>query len=86
MQKLRLNDLSDPVRDFLAPASKGEVIVVEDEAGSVTYSVIPVVHPSSEQKRQAWNRILRLQQKVGESMRRQGVSEDDIDRVLRDEE
>ncbi len=85
MQRVRYDELSDPVRDFLAPAGKGEVIVVEDELGSAAYNVIPVIRPSAEQKKKAWEDIVRLQQRVGESMRQQGVSEDDIDRVLRED-
>jgi len=85
MQTVRLNDLSDPVRDFLAPAGKGEVIVVEDDSGRAAYSVVPVLRAPSEQRLRAWNDIQRLQERVGESMRRRGVTEDDIDRLLREE-
>jgi len=85
MQKVRLNDLSDPVRSFLAPAGKGEVIIVEDDSGRAAYSVVPIVRASAEIRQRAWNDILRLQQQVGESMKRHGITEDDIDRELRAE-
>ncbi|MEI8375975.1 MAG: hypothetical protein WCJ35_24385 [Planctomycetota bacterium] len=82
MQMVRLNDLSDPVRAFLAPAGRGEVIVVQDEGGKATYSVVPIIQPSVDVQRQAWSDILKLQQEVGNSMRQHGASEEDIDRLL----
>ncbi len=82
MQTVRFNDLSDPVRAFLAPAGRGEVIVVQDEGGKATYSVVPIIQPSTDVQRQAWSDILKLQQEVASSMRQQGVSEEDVDRLL----
>ncbi len=82
MQTVRFNDLSDPVRAFLAPAGRGEVIVVHDEGGKATFSVVPIIQPSADVQRQAWSDILKLQQEVGHSMRQHGVSEEDSDRLL----
>ena len=82
MQTVRFNDLSDPVRAFLAPAGRGEVIVVQDEGGKATYSVVPIIQSSADVQRRAWNDILKLQQEVGDSMRQHGASEEDIDRLL----
>ena len=85
MQRVRYNELSDPVRDFLAPAGKGEVIIVQDEEGRATYSVAPIIQPSGDVRRQALHDLRKLQQKVGESMKRHGVTEEDIDRLLSDD-
>ncbi len=82
MQTVRFNDLSDPVRAFLAPAGRGEVIVVQDEGGKATYSVVPIMQPSEDVQHQAWSEILKLQQEVATSLRQQGVSEEDVDRLL----
>jgi len=82
MQTVRFNDLSDPVRAFLAPAGRGEIIVVRDEGGKATYSVVPIIQPSADIQRKAWNDILKLQQEIGTLMRQHGVSEGDIDRLL----
>ncbi len=82
MQTVRFSDLSDPVRDYLAPAGRGEVIVVQDEVGKATVSVAPIIQPSAEVQRKAWIDILKLQQGVGSSMKQHGVGEEDIDRLL----
>ncbi len=82
MVKVRLNDLSDPVRAFLAPAGRGEVIVVQDEGGNAAYSVVPVLQPSSEAQQRAWDDILLLQRHVGRSLQKHGVTEEDVDRLL----
>ncbi len=82
MQTVRFSDLSDPVRAFLAPAGKGEVIVVQDEGGKAAYSVVPIVQPSTDVRQQAWNDILKIQHDVASAMRQHGVTEEDIDRLL----
>ena len=43
MQRIAINQLSEPVREFLAQVQDGQGIVVEDETGRAQYGVIPYV-------------------------------------------
>ena len=78
MQKVTLNQLSEPVRAFLAQVRPGQGIVVEDEDGRAQYGVIPYVEATPAERKQAWLEIQQIQQKVGQSLADQGVTEDDL--------
>jgi hypothetical protein len=41
MVRIRLSELDDAVKAFLAPAQQGQTIVVEDDAGKVQCGVTP---------------------------------------------
>ena len=78
MIKIRLDELSEPFRQQLASIGDAESIVIEDENGQPRYGVIPYRRPTAEQKRRAWERLRKLQDKVAASMKEQGVTEDDL--------
>ena len=78
MIKIRLDELSEPLRQQLASVGDEESIVIEDENGQPRYGVIPYRRPTAEQKRRAWERLRKLQEIVGASMKAQGVTEDDL--------
>jgi hypothetical protein len=82
MQKLRWQDLSAPVRDFLAKAEGEGFIAVEDDQGRLRYGIGTMIRPSPERQQAAWRAIEGMQAIVGEAMRRQGVTESDVDSLL----
>jgi alpha-D-ribose 1-methylphosphonate 5-triphosphate synthase subunit PhnI len=84
MVRIRLNDLDDAVKEFLAPAQEGETIVVEDDNGQVQCGVTSYVKASSLEKQAALAVLSRLQQKSAQAMAQAGVTEADIDRELQD--
>lgn len=82
MVRIRLSTLDDAVKAFLAPAQKGETIVVEDDNGRVQCGVTPYVEASAGEKKAALTALERLQQTSAEAMAAYGVTEADIDREL----
>lgn len=82
MVRIRLSELDDAVKAFLAPAQHGETIVVEDDAGQVQCGITPYVEASIAEKRAALAALDRLQQKSAKNAAQLGVSEADIDREL----
>ena len=86
MKKIRLNDLSEAVRSFFSQASGEEGVMIEDETGRARYGVVPYREASVEEKQQADEALRRLQEKTGQAMREQGVTEEDIDRALQEDD
>lgn len=84
MVRIRMSDLNDAVKAFLAPAQQGETIVVEDDDGTLQCGVTPYVQHSAGEKQAALESLNRLRQKSAQAMSQQGVSEADIDRELQD--
>ncbi len=82
MKKILLNDLSEAARNVLAGVGKDESIVIEDETGAARYGVIPYRQPTAERKQQAWEKLREWQAKAEASMKKHGVTEDDILRVV----
>jgi len=82
MVRIRMSDLDEAVKAFLAPAQQGQTIVVEDDAGKLQCGVTPYVQASPTEKQAALATLARLQQKTAESMAQLGVSEADVDREL----
>jgi hypothetical protein len=78
MKRVRLDELGQTLRQELAAIGDDESMVIEDENGQACYGVIPYRRPSAEQKQRAWERLRRLQVKVGKSIEEQGISEDDV--------
>ena len=82
MQKIAITELSKPVRSFLAKARNGEGIVVEDETGRPQFGITPYIEATTAQKKRAWKGIKCLQRKVGKAMKAEGVKEQDIERLI----
>ena len=53
MVRIRLSEVNDAVRAFLAPAQRGETIVVEDDNGMLQCGVTPYVQASTGEKQAA---------------------------------
>lgn len=84
MKKIAFAQLSEAVRRFLAQVRPGEGMMVEDEAGRPRYGVLPYVEASPEEQARAWQRIEKLQRKVGRSLKRQDITSTDVENLLSD--
>jgi hypothetical protein len=84
MVRIRLSELNDAVKAFLAPARQGETIVVEDDDGKLQCGVTPYAQASAAEKQAALATLGRLQQKSAQTMAELSVSESDIDREIQD--
>lgn len=94
MEKVRLTTLSESVRSFLARVKHGTGLVVEDEHGQTVAHVLPgeeratadYVDATPEQREEAFKEIKKIQRKVGTSMRKHGISEEDVvQEILKDD-
>lgn len=84
VQRITLDQLSEPVRLFLSQIPKEGGMLVEDERGRVCFGVIPYREASGSEQAAARLRLAELQQRVGERL--QGKSEEELDRILQDDE
>jgi len=84
MVRIRISQLDEAVKAFLAPAQQGETIVVEDDDGRLQCGVTPYVQVSAAEKQAALEKLQQLRHKTNQAMDRQGIEETDIDRELRD--
>jgi hypothetical protein len=82
MQKVALNQLSEPVQEFLARVRDGQGIVVEDEAGRARYGVVEYVEASPAEQKEAWERLQQLQQKTKQAIEDQGGTVDEVERLI----
>jgi len=82
MRKIRLNELNEAVRSFLNQVVAGDTLVIEDESGQPCGSFIPYRESTPAEKQQADQSLERLRQKTGQAMKKHGVTEDDIVRVI----
>lgn len=86
MRKVTLNQLSADVQSFLKHLPRGESVVIEDDTGRIWCGITPYVEPTPAQRRRAWQHIEELQQRVGKSMKKHGVTEQDVmNELLKDD-
>ena len=81
MKKVRLDDLGEPFRKAVEEAG-GEPIVIEDDDGEARFGVVPYRKPSDQQKQAAWEKLKEYQRRAAASMKEHGVTEDDVMRVI----
>jgi len=86
MKKIRLTELSDAVRSFLDQVRTGESIMVVDENDQLQCGITPYYRASERERAEAWERLEVLQERVGRRMAKKGITEDDIDRVLQEDD
>ena len=86
MQKITLDELSEPVRLFLSQVPKTGGVIVEDGGGRVCFGVIPYQEAPASEQAAARARLAELQQRVGQQFQAQGKSEEELDRILEDDE
>ena len=86
MQKITIDELSEPVRLFLSQVPKTGGMIVEDERGRICFGVIPYQEAPASEQAAARVRLGELQRRVGEQLQAQGKSEEQLDRLLQDDE
>jgi len=84
-RQITLSELSEPVRAFLSQVNDGLGMVISDEAGRIRYGVIAYNEPPREVREKALENLRRLQEHTAKAMSEQGVTEDDLDELLRDD-
>ena len=84
MKKVRLSELSEPVRSFLNQIKPDESIMVEDDNGELCCGITPYAKATPEEKRRAQASLENLWEHTAQTMRESGVTEADIDRDLQE--
>ena len=84
MKKVQLTELSEDAQQLLADAEQGG-LVVEDEGGKAR-RVYAYTEPTNAERAVAWDRLKAFQKKVQESFDEQGIAEDDLDRLLQEDD
>jgi hypothetical protein len=84
MSTIQLSEIGQPLLSLLEEDS-GKSVLIEDESGRARFAVVPFVEATSAEQRAAIDRLAKLQEKVGRSMAAQGVTEVDLDQLLREE-
>jgi hypothetical protein len=82
MQTVRLDKVKKPIREFLEHALAGDGFIVEDADGRRQGAFYSDQRYSPAEQEAALQRLQRLQRHSRQAMEAQGVTEDDIDRVL----
>ena len=85
MKSVKLTELTDDVRSFLSQAGEGGGVMAEDETGQARYSVAPYHQSTAEERAAALKWLERTQHKSRQAMEAQGVTEDDLDRLLQED-
>ncbi len=83
MCKIVISELSPPVRSFLREVRRGNGAVIEDEHGRGLVGVIPYAEASAPEQAAAIERLERIQRKVGRTMKQNGKTEEEFDRIVR---
>lgn len=81
---IQLAELSESIRTFFDRIDPKDEIVVEDGPGQRSYTVLASSDPPEARRIRARKELAEIQRRVGESMRRQGVTEEDLDRAIQE--
>jgi hypothetical protein len=86
MKTVKLTELDESVRTFLAQVPPGEGIRVDDDAGLPRFSVVPYRRATEEQRLAALARLVEIQRNTRAQMEREGKTEAELDRILQEDE
>ena len=86
MRKVSISKLSKPVQAFLSQVQQGEGLLVEDETGRAQYGVILYTEATEEERLEAWTDIEKIRKKVRKQMEERGSTEDELDRILQEDD
>lgn len=86
MKAVKLSELPDEVRLFFEGIQSGDVVTVEDEQGRSRFSIAALFRASDEERAAALSRLRQLQEKTRQAMQASGVTEEDVDRVLQEDD
>lgn len=82
MKTVPFTGLTEDARRLLTDAEQAGGLVVEDENGRARSRVYAYREPTEAEREAAWQRLRGFQNKVQQSFDEQGVSEDDLDRLI----
>jgi hypothetical protein len=83
---VKLADLSDDVQSFLGQANEEGGILVEDDEGNPCFSVAGFRRPTPEQRRKALEELAEIQRNVRLQMEADGRTEEELDRIIQEDE
>lgn len=86
MHKMPLSSFTEPIQTFLSQVGKDGAVIVEDVQNGIKYRVTSYQEPTPEQRQQAWESIQRMQQDVEVSMLEHGVTEQELDDLLKEDD
>ena len=82
MKKLRLSELSEVIRTFVEHLLEGEGVEIEDDTGVTRGQFISFRDPTPEQEQRADASLAELRKSADASMKKYGKTEDDVMRVI----
>lgn len=86
MKKIRLAELTDPVREFMRRLLEEDTVEIEDETGRTRGTFVPYRDPTPEEERKADETLQRIWAKTDKAMKEAGKTEEDLIReVLEDD-
>lgn len=85
-KNLKISELNEPVRILLDQMQADDIVTLEDEQGRARFIIAPVVRASPAERAAALSRLRHLQEETRQSMQGQGVSEEDVDRLLQEDD
>lgn len=86
MKKIRLSEVGEAVRLFVSQALQSGGVEIEDDAGQLRGTVVPYRDPTPEERQRAHSELQQLWAKTGPAMQEAGVTEEDIDRDLQQDD
>jgi hypothetical protein len=86
VQKVLWQDLSPDVRAFLAQVKGGTRVLVSGADGQPQFGVVGLQVASPRQRAAAQKRLDRIRRKTGAMMKRTGKTDDELDRILQEED
>jgi hypothetical protein len=86
MQEIRLTDLNPSIQSFLTQVCEEGTVVVDVDGTKTKIRLTAYQDSTPEERAVAWKDIQKIQERVGESMRAQGITEADIDRELQSDD
>jgi hypothetical protein len=83
---IQYSELSEPVRSFIVQAASQGEVVVRDESNGHCYTVRVSDSPAKSERALALEKLAEIQERVAAAMAREGLTEEDLDRALLEDE
>ncbi len=82
MKSVSLEELSEPVRNFLIGVERDRGLLVQDREGRVLLNILPCRPPSREERERAWVELSVISKRVGDHLRTLGVTVEEVEREM----
>lgn len=86
MKTVKMTELNEAVRQFLDQAKDEDAIRVEDDSGKPRYTVARFYRATEEERAAALARLAEVQKNIRRRMEAAGKTEEELDRILREDE